>query len=87
MATEFPSKCNILAEIWLNHRNDENYEDFVEYNDLGLPLAFALSQEIIEVSEKAKSFIEEAFDLLLETIDINDEGFSSFADMLKAKST
>jgi hypothetical protein len=34
----FDNKISILAELWMNYRDDEELQDFIEYNDLGLPL-------------------------------------------------
>lgn len=80
--TSFSSKCDILAELWLDYRNEEDFQDFVEYNDLGLPLAFAISQDIIATSPRAEVYINEGFDLLLAAIEIEDTGFDSLGDIL-----
>lgn len=82
MATEFLSKCDILAELWLDYRSETDFKDFVEYNDLGLPLAFSISQEIVERSPRAEVYIEEAFELLLAALGIQDDGFDSLDDLL-----
>jgi len=82
METNFSSKCDILAELWLDYRNEEDFEDFVEYNDLGLPLAFAIAQDIIEVTPRAEIYVNEAFELLLAAIDIEDTGFDTLSDIL-----
>ena len=83
MKTKFKDKCAILAEVWLNYRNDENFEDFIKYNDLGLPLAYALDAEIVSKTPQAKGFIEESFALLLAGLDINeDEGYVNLDDVL-----
>lgn len=82
--TTFKTKCAILAEIWLNYRDDEEFQDFCEYNDLGLPLAYALDSNIVEATETAKAFVEETFELLLAGLDIEkDTGFESLEDLLE----
>lgn len=79
------NKANILADLWMNFRDDENFKDFFEYNDLGLPLAYAVSSGIVKTTEKASKFITETFDLLLATMDIEeDEGYESLDDILGA---
>lgn len=80
--TPFSSKASILAELWMNHRQDEEFRDFVEYNDLGLPLAYAIAENVVSVSDKAKLFIEETFDVLLAGLEIDDEGFDTLNDLL-----
>ncbi len=84
METKFEDRCGILAEIWLNYRDDEEFADFIEYNDLGLPLAYAISAGIVEGTEKAEGFVNETFDLLLASLDVEgDTGFETLEDLLQ----
>lgn len=81
--TTFSDKADILADLWLNYRNDEEFQDFIEYNDLGLPLAYAVSADIVKATEIAEGYINETFDLLLAGLDIEeDTGFESLDDLL-----
>lgn len=80
--TTFENKCIILADLWLNYRNDDNFEDFIEYNDMGLPLAYALSEGIVKGTEASDKFIDETFDLLLAGMSIEDTGFDSLDDVM-----
>jgi hypothetical protein len=82
--TTFENKCEILADIWLNYRDDAEFTDFIEYNDLGLPLAYAISSGIVESTDRAKSFIEETFELLLAGLEIEDTGFEDLEEVLEA---
>lgn len=83
MATSLETKCEILADIWLNFRNDEEFIDFVTYNDLGLPLAYAISSGVVAITDKAQSFIEETFTLLLASLGIEEDmGYETFGDIL-----
>jgi hypothetical protein len=83
--TTFENKCVILSDLWLNYRNDEQFQDFIEYNDMGLPLAYALSEGIVKGTEFSDKFIDETFDLLLAGIGIEDTGFESLDDVLMAE--
>lgn len=84
MTTTFSNKASILADLWMNYRDDEEFVDFVEYNDLGLPLAYALSAGVIEESDKVARFIEETFDLLLSGLGIQDDyGFENLDDLFE----
>jgi hypothetical protein len=77
-------KIGILAELWMNYRDDEGLEDFVEYNDLGLPLAYAIATDIVSLSPRAAMYIEETFQLLLDSLEIEDTGFQNLNEMLEA---
>lgn len=80
--TTFSNKATILGELWLDYRDEEDFKDFINYNDLGLPLAYAIANGIIDTSELAEKFVEETFDLLLSGLGIEDTGFESILDLL-----
>lgn len=81
--TTFDNKVKILAEIWLYHRDNEELSDFIEYNDLGLPLAYALQEEIVIANDKTRGFIVETFGLLLDGHEQEDTGFTSTEELFK----
>jgi hypothetical protein len=80
--TPFANQVSILAELWLNYRQDEDFIDFIEYNDLGLPLAYAIANDIVDTSPKATAFIGETFDLLITALDVEDNGFDNLDELL-----
>lgn len=80
--TEYKIKIEILAELWMNSREDEEFEKFFSYNDLGLPLAYALREGIVPSTGKASNFINETFASLLSTLEIEDEGFDDLDEVL-----
>jgi hypothetical protein len=82
-STSYTDKCSILAELWLNYRSDEEFQDFLEYNDLGLPLAYAIDNDIVKSSEMAQKFVEETFDLFLTTLGLEDDGYESLVEVLE----
>lgn len=82
VTTPFRVRCEILGELWLSYREDEEYKDFVEYNDLGLPLAYAIGAGIVEPSSMAESFINESWEMLLTGLEVEDSGFESINELL-----
>lgn len=87
MPTTFSNKCEILSDLWLNYRDDENFTDFVEYNDLGLPLAYLVFAKIAEVQDYGAKFIEETFDLLLAGLEVEDIGYESLDQIFEEAET
>ena len=75
------NKAGILSELWLGYKNDQNFEDFFSYNDLGLPLAYAISSGIVKATELSNRFIDETFSLLLASLEIEDEGYDGLDDI------
>jgi hypothetical protein len=80
--TTFEDKCFILAELWMTRRNDPQFEDYIQYNDLGLPLAYAIAEQIVESAPLAIGFIEEAFNLLLSALELEDMGYTTLDELL-----
>ena len=81
-STSYTDKCAILAELWLAYRTDPEFQYFTEYNDLGLPLAYAIDCDIIKSTEMAQRFVEETFDLLLASLKVEDTGFDTLDALL-----
>ena len=48
MTTDFSKRCEILSDLWMNYRTDEQLTDFIEYNDMGLPLAYFINTKVVE---------------------------------------
>jgi hypothetical protein len=83
MATEIEVQESILADLWLNYRDDEEFQDFIEYNDIGLPLAYMSASGIAEPSDIGTRLVSETFALLLAALDITeDPGFETLDDLL-----
>ena len=80
--TPFSNKCDILAQLWIDYRKDEAFENFVEYNDLGLPAAFLISEGIVNTTPKAEEYINETFTMLLQSLGIEDSGWNDLEDLL-----
>ena len=78
----FSRQCEILADLWLNHRGDEQLEDFIEYNDIGLPLAYAFAEDLAKPTGLAEKYISETYALLVEALDLSpDLEYESLDDM------
>lgn len=84
MTTTFSNKANILADLWINYRSDDDFKDFIDYNDIGLPLSYMIANSIVDKpNELATKFVEETFDLLLKGLEIQeDTGFENLDDVL-----
>lgn len=80
--TPFSSRCEILADLWMNFRGDEEFEDFIEYNDLGLPLSYAITANLVKATPAGEAMINETFDLLLTSMGLTDEGFENLDEIL-----
>jgi hypothetical protein len=78
----FENKVTILAELWMNYRDDEDLQDFVEYNDLGLPLAYFLMNEIVLPTSQSELYINETYDLFIASLQVADKEWESLDELL-----
>lgn len=78
---EFINKCHILSDLWNDYRHDEEFEDFIDYNDIGLPLASFISQEIVTSTPRAEIFVSETWDLFIAALEIDDKDYESLDQM------
>jgi hypothetical protein len=80
--TTYSDRLAILSDLWLNYRQDEEFQDFIEYNDIGLPLAYAIANDIVISTDIAEKFVNETFELFLTGLDVEDTGFETLDDIL-----
>ncbi len=81
--TPYGNRCIILGQLWLEYKHDAMFEDFVEYNDIGLPLAFSIAEGIVNSSPLAEQYINETWELFVMALDIEDTGFHSLEEILE----
>lgn len=82
MTTDYASKIDILNDLWINYSEAEEFQDFIEMNDLGLPLAHFISNGIVESTPLAEELINQSFGWLMDLFEIEDSGFKSFQEIL-----
>ena len=82
MAVEFADKAGILGQLWIEFRGDEDFTDFIEYNDLGLPMSYMVAEGLIkECSPTGESLIEETFVMFCELLEITEDDFDVLEDI------
>jgi hypothetical protein len=78
---DFKKKCNILNQVWTDYRFEVDFQDFIEYNDLGLPLAALIDEEIVSATPRAEVYVEETYILLLHALGIEEKDYDSLEAM------
>jgi hypothetical protein len=82
-STPLSVRAEILSALWIQYKNNPDFQEFVEYNDLGLPLAYAVDHGIIEMNKEVSMFVNETFDALLTEVAIEeDTGFEDVQSVL-----
>jgi hypothetical protein len=83
--TTLENKALILGQVWVGLKSETEWRDFIWYNDVGLPLAFAFSEQIITHTVELEKYINETWDLLLEAMELEDIGFEDIQDLFDAQ--
>ena len=68
------SKAEILVQFTQDNFNDEVYEDFFDYNDLGIPMAIAVMQEMVILTDSGEQLLEETWTELCELFGADPKG-------------
>lgn len=80
--TPFEKRTEILGDLWMSYRDVAELSDFIQYNDLGLPLAYMVQEKMADPTAKGEHFVNETFDLLLESLKLKDDGWDSIDEIL-----
>lgn len=81
--TPFSKKCRILHDFYFEYRGDEDWADFFDQYDLGIPIATAYTMGGIVLEKRAEHWINETFDALLDALDLDlDLEYASLDDVM-----
>jgi hypothetical protein len=84
IVTDFRNICNILGKLYSVYKEDEEFKDFIEFNDLGLPLAYFVAENLCEVSDDGARYITETWLLFLAGLNLEDTGWSDLEEVFES---
>jgi hypothetical protein len=70
---DFFRKTLILSQVFQNNNEDNGWDTFAEYNDIGLPLAYASYNELAVLNDEGKRYVEETYDMLITGLGLDKE--------------
>ena len=72
--TDFATQCVILGELYEGYKEEKDFSAFIEFNDLGLPLAYLTSMGlIVEVSDDGRRYMADTFEMFLKSIKLTED--------------
>ena len=83
MNTPIEKQTEILAELWMDYRDEEYFKDFFVYADLGFPLAYLLTQNVVTRNDETDKFIGDTWEMLLGLVALEDTGFDELSELLE----
>ena len=70
----FETVCGILGELHFNYGDSKEFKSFVEFNDLGLPLAFLTSQGlVVELSDDGRRYVIDTFEMFIGSLKVDPD--------------
>lgn len=77
------TKAEILVQFTQDYFNSGEYEEFFDYNDLGIPLSIAITQDMVILTNEGEQLLEETWKDLCLLFDANpDDEYESIDDLI-----
>jgi hypothetical protein len=71
---DFADKAGVIGQLWIEFRNDEDFSAFMEYNDLGCPMAYMVAEGMIkELTPVGEGMVEETFKMFAELVEVTEQ--------------
>jgi hypothetical protein len=88
MINEMDRKIGVLADLYLNYRDEDQFKEFADYNDIGLPIAHLVHTGLCNMNKEAEVYVEETYDLLISAMGVDPElDYQTIDDMLESMET
>ena len=83
MNTPIEKQTEILSQLWMDYRDEEYFKDFFVYADLGFPLAYLLTQNVVTRNDETDKFIGDTWEMFLGLVALEDTGFDELSELLE----
>jgi hypothetical protein len=76
------TKAEILVQFTQDEFNSGEYDEFFDYNDLGIPLSIAITQDMVILTDSGEELLEETWKELCLLFEANpDNEYESIDDL------
>ena len=76
------TKAEILVQFTQDEFNSGEYDDFFDYNDLGIPMAIAVTQDMVILTDAGEQLLDETWNELCLLFEANpDDEYESIDDL------
>ena len=76
------TKAEILVQFTQDEFNSGEYEEFFDYNDLGIPLSIAITQDMVILTDSGEQLLDETWKELCLLFEANpDDEYESIDDL------
>jgi hypothetical protein len=76
------TKAEILVQFTQDEFNSGEYDEFFDYNDLGIPMAIAVTQDMVILTDSGEQLLDETWKELCLLFEANpDDEYESIDDL------
>jgi hypothetical protein len=76
------TKAEILVQFTQDEFNSGEYDEFFDYNDLGIPMAIAVTQDMVILTDSGEQLLNETWNELCLLFNANpDDEYESIDDL------
>ena len=76
------TKAEILVQFTQDEFNSGEYDEFFDYNDLGIPLSIAITQDMVILTDAGEQLLEETWKELCLLFEVDpDNEYESIDDL------
>jgi hypothetical protein len=68
------TKAEILVQFTQDYFNSGEYEEFFDYNDLGIPMAISVMQDLVILTDAGEQLLDETWKELCEIFGADPNG-------------
>jgi hypothetical protein len=69
---DFADKTGLLAQLWIDFREDDQFKPFMEYNDIGVPMGYFIAEGLVTPTPLGEQYVEESIDMLFTLLNITE---------------
>jgi hypothetical protein len=70
---DFADKTGILGQLWIDFREDVNFSAFMDYNDIGVPMAYYVAEGLVtSLTPLGEQYVEESIDMMFKLLEITE---------------
>jgi hypothetical protein len=76
-------KIAVLADLYLNHRDEIQFKMFADYHDIGLPIAHLVHTGLCTMTREAEKYVEETYAALIAALGVDsDKPYQTIEEMV-----
>ena len=76
-------KIAVLADLYLNYRDEIQFKMFADYHDIGLPIAHLVHTGLCTMTREAEKYVEETYDALIAALGVDrDKPYQTIKEMV-----